>query len=99
MNMKKGNVFTVVAAASMILSQAGQLSVFAQETNGSMEAQQEANKQELSKKELLELAIQKAQKLETEAKKGLEDVTPAYNESKAQFDRYNAPYPRGFDKS
>lgn len=93
MKMKKQNIFTTIAAASLILGQAGQLSVFAQESTPVQSPNEsQENNQVLTEEEKLQLVIEKAQELEAEAKKGLDEVTPAYESAKASYDTANGIY-------
>lgn len=66
-NMNKQKVLTSVAAASMVLTQAGQMSVFAEDTdkdlakNDSVSSEKEEVKIEKTQKEVLEDTIAEAQ--------------------------------------
>ena len=46
----------------------------------------------MTEEEKLQLVIEKAQELEAEAKKGLDEVTPAYESAKASYDTANGIY-------
>ena len=87
--MKKQKVLTSLAAASMVLTQAGQMSVFAKGATAdgtdinSTPANKEESKIEKTEKELLQEKINEAQKKADEAKEAEEKaqkVYDAYNE-------------------
>lgn len=83
--MKKQKVLTSLAAASMVLTQAGQMSVFAKgatvdETDiNSTPANKEESKIEKTEKELLQEKIDEAQKKADEAKEAEEKAQKVYD--------------------
>ena len=83
--MKKEKVLTSLAAASMVLTQAGQMSVFAKgatadETDiNSTPANKEESKIEKTEKELLQEKINEAQKKADEAKEAEEKAQKVYD--------------------
>lgn len=83
--MKKEKVLTSLAAASMVLTQAGQMSVFAKgatadETDiNSTPANKEESKIEKTEKELLQEKIDEAQKKADEAKEAEEKAQKVYD--------------------
>ena len=83
--MKKEKVLTSLAAASMVLTQAGQMSVFAKGTTvdetdiNSTPANKEESKIEKTEKELLQEKIDEAQKKADEAKEAEEKAQKVYD--------------------
>lgn len=85
-NMNKQKVLTSVAAASMVLTQAGQMSVFAEDTdkdlakNDSVSSEKEEVKIEKTQKEVLEDTIAEAQKKTDTAKANYDVAEKTYND-------------------
>lgn len=83
--MKKEKVLTSLAAASMVLTQAGQMSVFAKGATAdgtdinSMPTNKEESKIEKTEKELLQEKINEAQKKADEAKEAEEKAQKVYD--------------------
>ena len=83
--MKKEKVLTSLAAASMVLTQAGQMSVFAKGATAdgtdinSTPANKEESKIEKTEKELLQEKINEAQKKADEAKEAEEKAQKVYD--------------------
>lgn len=90
MNNKK--TLTSLAAASMVITQAGQMSVFAKGATADLEtpAEKEEIKVEKTQKELLEEQIRNAQEKVDGAQSKLDEATPSMKDSTNQLNTVKA---------
>lgn len=86
--INKSKTLTSLSAASMVITQAGQMSVFAKgatadpdETLNKVPAEKEEVKVEKTQKELLEEQIRSAQEKVEDTTNKLDEATPAMNEA------------------
>lgn len=97
MNNKK--TLTSLAAASMVITQAGQMSVFAKGATADPEtpAEKEEIKVEKTQKELLEEQIRNAQEKVDEAQSKLDEATPSMKDSTNQLNTVKANHNKASD--
>ena len=97
MNNKK--TLTSLAAASMVITQAGQMSVFAKGATADLEtpAEKEEIKVEKTQKELLEEQIRNAQEKVDEAQSKLDEATPSMKDSTNQLNTVKANHNKASD--
>ena len=97
MNNKK--TLTSLAAASMVITQAGQMSVFAKGATADSEtpAEKEEIKVEKTQKELLEEQIRNAQEKVDETQSKLDEATPSMKDSTNQLNTVKANHNKASD--